>query len=65
MEIKRPELPGAPGFMLRIVFSEVIKSHTDKSMCFEYECHFFWHETHLFTIAYTLDIWGKWIFSPN
>lgn len=51
MEIKRPELPGAPGFMLRIVFSKVIKSHTDKSMCFEYECHFFWHETHLFTIA--------------
>lgn len=34
MEIKRPELPGAPGFMLRIVFSKVIKSHTDKSMIF-------------------------------
>ena len=51
MEIKVSRYIGAPRLILGIIFNKVIKSHTDKP--FEYECYFFWHESHLFTTAYT------------
>lgn len=61
MEIMKPGLPEGPWFMLSIGFSKVIKSpHTEKSMCFENECHFFGHKNHLFTIAGTLDTRVNW-----